>query len=85
MNPDALSARLDTIEQSLAEIKAALEKPEKLAYSVKEAAPLLSCGTKEVYALVDAGKIKVIRAGRKNRKIMIATFALIEFLKEYAE
>ena len=82
MSPDALAARLDTIDATLAEIKAALAEREQLAVSVAKAAKMLDRPPKAVYGLIAVGRLKAIKDGCK---ITVPLFAIEDYLKEFAE
>lgn len=66
---------MDTIPKP----ESSLQSPERLAYSVQEAADLLGVNYFSVYRLVQRGKLKVCRALRG--KLLVPRDELLKLLK----
>lgn len=60
-----------------------ISKPEKMAFTVKEAGAMLSLSRSSMYELIHAGKIETVKIGRARRitKGQLETF-LSELVRE---
>jgi excisionase family DNA binding protein len=57
---------------------------EKLALTVTEAAEMLSMGKTNVFGLIKAGRLKVVRTGAKGRGIIVPKVEISAFLQREA-
>ena len=57
-----------------------MDNTQRLAYSPLECAALIGVSKNLIYAMIDSGQIKSIRAGDARKRIIIPAAAIQEFL-----